>query len=99
MSKPKGVKTLCAALRRSGGDLTTQGELTTLGDIDLTTGGRPALEEQISRIRRSTDDPAVLIGPAKDLLESVAKFVLQEVGVPVTGRKTSRTSFTLPEIG
>jgi len=83
----RDVKTLCSALRRSGWDLTEEGELIALGEIDLSTGGRPALEEQIARIRRSTDDPGALIGGAKDLLESVAKFVLDEVGMPVTGKQ------------
>ena len=83
----RDVTTLCSALRRSGWDLTEEGELIALGEIDLSTGGRPALEEQIARIRRSTDDPGALIGGAKDLLESVAKFVLDEVGMPVTGKQ------------
>lgn len=78
------VKTLRASLRRAGWDLTDAGELITLGQIDLTTGGRPALEEQIARIKRSSEDPGALIGTAKDLLESVAKFVLEEVGMPTT---------------
>ena len=32
--------------------------------------------------RRATDDPGQLLGSAKDLLESVAKFALKEFGVP-----------------
>ena len=31
-------------------------------------------------MRRASDDPALLIGTAKDLLEAVAKFVLEELG-------------------
>lgn len=81
------VSVLRAALRRSGWDLTEDGTLATLGQIDLTTGGRPALEEQITRIKRSADDPGALIGAAKDLLESVAKFVLEEVGMPSNGKE------------
>lgn len=80
------VKTLRTALRRTGWDLTDSGDLASLGTIDLETGGRAALEEQIARIRRSTEDPGALIGSAKDLLESVAKFVLEGVGMPVTGK-------------
>lgn len=83
----RNVKTLGAALRRSGWDLTAEGELITLGQINLSTGGRPALEEQIARIKNNTDDPGALIGTSKDLLESVAKFVLEEVGMPPTGRE------------
>jgi hypothetical protein len=80
------VKALRAALRRAGWNLTEDGELVSLGQIELTTGGRPALEEQIARIKRSSEDPGALIGSAKDLLESVAKFVLEEVGMPVTSK-------------
>lgn len=83
----RDVSALRAALRRAGWDLTEDGELITIGDIDLSTGGRAALEEQLARIRRSTDDPGALIGSAKDLLESVAKFVLEEVGMPPTGKE------------
>jgi hypothetical protein len=52
------------------------------GVIDLTTGGREALDEQVDRLRGATDDPGQVIGSAKDLLEAVAKFVLEEMGFP-----------------
>jgi len=55
------------------------------GEIDLETGGREALDEQLDRLRRSTDDPGALLGSAKDLLEAVAKFVLEELGTPQDG--------------
>lgn len=86
-SVTRNVKTLGAALRRSGWGLTGDGELITLGQIALSTGGRPALEEQLARIKRNTDDAGALIGTSKDLLESVAKFVLEEVGMPSTGKE------------
>ena len=38
--------------------------------------GREALDEQLERPRRSTADPGLFIGTAKDLLKAVAKFVL-----------------------
>ncbi len=69
-----------AAFRRSGWSLGADGTLSVLGLIDLATGGREALDEQVERLRRSTDDPAQLLGTAKDLLEAVAKFVLEELG-------------------
>lgn len=59
------------------------GQLRAFVGADLDTGGRPALDEQLDRLRRSTADPALLIGTAKELLESVAKFVLEEVGLSV----------------
>lgn len=69
---------LRAALVHVGWNLTSDGRLERLGEIDLTTGGRAALDEQLARLRRNAEDPAVLIGGAKDLLESIAKFVLEE---------------------
>lgn len=40
----------------------------------------------MGRLRSSTTDPALAIGTAKDLLESVAKFVLEDLGMPVDGK-------------
>ena len=60
--------------------------MTPIGAIDLETGGREALDDQIRRLRQNTDDPALLLGTAKELLESVAKFVLQELRVQGSGQ-------------
>lgn len=76
------VTALIRALRRQGWTLDDDGYLSAIGIADLSTGGRPALDEQLERLRRATDDPALLIGTAKDLLEAVAKFVLEELGQP-----------------
>lgn len=73
------------AFLRRGWMLDDDGHLSPVGMIDLATGGREALEEQLERLRRGTDDPGQLLGSAKDLLEAVAKFVLEEVGMPVAG--------------
>lgn len=75
---------LSQAFARLGWALAADGVLAPLSGIDLTTGGRDALDEQLGRLRRSTDDPGALIGSAKDLLEAVAKFVLEELGLPVS---------------
>ena len=53
---------------------------------DLATGGRAALDETLERLRGSGNDPALAIGTAKDMLEVVAKFVLEELGMPVDKR-------------
>jgi hypothetical protein len=79
------VVTAQRALRRKGWALSDEGVLSVLGQIDLETGGRPALDEQLDRLRRSTEDPGQLLGSAKDLLEAVAKFVLEELGAPQDG--------------
>lgn len=79
-------KRLRAALGRIGWYLSEQGELRAFAGVDVNTGGRKALDEQLDRLRRSTADPALLIGTAKDLLESVAKFVLEETGFPNTSK-------------
>jgi hypothetical protein len=80
--EPNRVRAVQRAFRPTGWQLSDDGYLSTTGSIDLTTGGRAALEEQVARLRRATDDPGQLLGSAKDLLESVAKFVLEEFGVP-----------------
>jgi hypothetical protein len=78
------VRTAQRAFRPLGWVLSDDGFLSAAGAIDLTTGGREALDEQVERLRRATDDPGQLLGSAKDLLEAVAKFVLEEFAVPVT---------------
>ena len=43
-----------------------------------------AIKEHLGRLRRSAyDDPALAIGIAKELVESTAKTVLAERGLPV----------------
>jgi hypothetical protein len=79
---PAAVRIAQQAFRRAGWILSDDGVLTRMGLIDLATGGRDALDEQLNRLRRAADDPGQLIGSAKDLLEAVAKFVLQEVDFP-----------------
>lgn len=76
----KDVADLGAAVTHAGWALSPDGRLTHAGDISLETGGRAALDEQIERLRRNIDDPAALLGGSKDLLEAVAKFVLEEGG-------------------
>ena len=43
--------------------------------------GRPAIDDQLDRLRRATDDPALLLGPAKEMLESTATYVLEVFNV------------------
>ncbi|SKR49163.1 Uncharacterised protein [Mycobacteroides abscessus subsp. massiliense] len=71
-----------AAFRKQGWSLFDSGDLAELA-INLDTGGRPALNEQLSRLQQANDDPALALGSAKDLLEAVAKFVLAELDWPV----------------
>jgi Abortive infection C-terminus len=71
------------AFDRQGWSLSADGHLTQAGPIDLSTGQRPALDEQLYRLQQAVDDPALALGSAKDLLEAVAKFVLTELDWPV----------------
>lgn len=80
------AKTLRDALARQGWLLTAEGELTNPGGIYLATGGRAALDEQVTRLRQNVDDAGALLGTAKDLLEAVAKFILEELSVPVSSK-------------
>ena len=74
---------LRSSFAREGWTLDEAGYLSPTGAIDLATGGRAALDEQLARLRRATDDPGQLLGSANDLLEAVPKFVLQELDLPV----------------
>lgn len=80
------VDDLRSALTHAGWGLTNDGRLEQLGKIDLETGGRVALDEQLQRLRRNVDDPAAVLGGAKELLEAIAKFVLEEGGFPLDPR-------------
>jgi len=80
------VVTAQRAFHRLGWLLADDGYLTPAGLGDLTTGGRKALDDHLDRLRRASDDPALLLGTAKDLLESVAKFVLEELELPYSER-------------
>lgn len=71
---------LRSALNQRGWTLTQDGRMEALGDIDLDAGGREALNEQLNRLRRNTEDAGLLLGTAKELLESIGKFVLEEAG-------------------
>lgn len=75
-----GVK-LREALAIDNWRLADDGRLHPGSSIDLETGGRVALDETLERLRGSVGDPALAIGTAKDLLEAVAKFVLEELGM------------------
>lgn len=69
------------AFAREGWSLSADGKLYSLGEPELVTGGRQALDEQLSRLRNSAGDPGQALGSAKEVLEAVAKFVLEEFGV------------------
>lgn len=70
---------LRAAFCIFGWELTKEGRLAFIGGIDLETGGRQALDEQLRRLQQNLEDPAVLLGVAKDLIEAIGKFVLEEM--------------------
>ena len=80
------VRDLQEAFRRIDWALTDEGELLPGHGIAVTpSNDRPAIEEQLQRLRRSTDDPALLLGTAKEMLESTAKYVLEQFDVPYGG--------------
>lgn len=77
------TQTAQAAFRRSGWELTDGGELRVAGVAGvMAIEGRPAIEEQLERLHRAADDPALLVGTAKEMLESTAKYVLEQYGMP-----------------
>jgi hypothetical protein len=71
------------AFARINWELTDSGELRPAGVGSVVSiEGRPAIEVQLKRLKESVDDPALLIGTSKELLESTAKFVLEAFSVP-----------------
>ncbi|WP_169514068.1 abortive infection family protein [Jonesia quinghaiensis] len=81
------VAQLRTAFLRSGWTLDKDGHLSPLGSIDLDTAGRPALEDQLARLQRNSEDPGLQIGTAKELLEAVAKFVLEAASMGEAAHK------------
>ena len=72
-----------AAFARINWELTDAGELRPAGiGAVVNTEGRPAIEDQLDRLRRASEDPALLMGTAKEMLESTAKYVLDAFSVP-----------------
>lgn len=84
----ENVRALQRAFSLINWSLSDDGLLSPLAGLDLSTGGRDALDEQLRRMRATTEDPGALIGSAKDLLETVAKFVLEELDYPTTGKES-----------
>lgn len=89
-ARRRNVQTARQAFARIDWELTGTGELRPAGVGAVSAlEGRPAIEEQLNRLRRAADDPPLLLGTAKEMLESTAKYVLEEFAVPYT----ARTSF------
>ena len=77
------------AFARIDWELTNDGDLRPAGVSGLSAlEGRPAIEDQLDRLRRATDDPALLLGTAKEMLESTAKYVLEAFSVPYSAATT-----------
>lgn len=71
------------AFMRSGWELTESGEIFPAGVSSVVaTTGRPAINEQLDRLRRGSDDPALMLGTAKEMLESTAKHVCEAFSAP-----------------
>jgi len=79
----EAVRAAQAAFARIDWELSDAGELRPGAVITLGSAtDRPALDEQLTRLRRASDDPGLLLGTAKEMLESTAKYVLEEFAVP-----------------
>lgn len=71
------------AFMRSGWELTESGEIFPAGVSSVVaTTGRPAINEQLDRLRRGLEDPALMLGTAKEMLESTAKYVCEDFSAP-----------------
>lgn len=77
------VRALQKAFARIDWELDDDGDLRPAGvGVVGSVQGRPAIDDQLERLRRATDDPALLLGTAKEMLESTAKYVLEVFEVP-----------------
>jgi hypothetical protein len=71
-----------ASLFKEGWSLSEDGVLTPLVLANFETSNlRPAINAHIARTQRATEDPSLLLGIAKDLLETVSRYVLNELKV------------------
>lgn len=77
------VQKLKASLIKQGWTLASDGTLEKDGPLHFDVMDRAALGEQLKRLSKATEDPALLLGTAKELIESIYKFVLEEVGISV----------------
>ena len=81
------VRALQKAFARIDWELDDDGELRPAGvGVVGSVGGRPAIDDQLERLRRASDDPALLLGTAKEMLESTAKYVLEVFNIPYGAR-------------
>jgi hypothetical protein len=87
---PEHLDKLRRALFRDGYDLDAAGAITPRNPDPVSVGplsglrDPAAITDNLERIRRAVDsDPALVIGSAKELIESTAKTVLSELGLPV----------------
>ncbi len=86
----QSLEPLRKSLRRDGLELDSDGAITRVGPEPLSVGSLAGLRDpaaiidNLDRIQRGiTTDPAQVIGSAKELIESTAKTVLSELGLPV----------------
>ena len=78
------IQNLQEAFHRIDWEVTPDGQLRPAGIGSVQSiGDRPAIEDQLSRLRRASDDPALLLGTAKEMLESTAKYVAEAFSVPI----------------
>ena len=80
---PKVLRALRDSLETEGWVLDSRGRLSPLVLTEIDNASlRPALDAQIARLRNAPEDAALLLGTAKELLESSARYVLDELSQP-----------------
>ncbi len=83
------VDRLRASFLRVDWELTPEGEIRPAGVGTVQSlDGRPAIDVQLARLRRAADDPSLLLGTAKEMLESTGKYVTEQFSVPLRPNTT-----------
>ena len=76
----KNEKDLTHALAECNWEITATYEVRRLTVTNFETGGRAALDDALYRLQHADGDSALQIGTAKEIIESILKYILQEIG-------------------
>ncbi|MFT8358651.1 abortive infection family protein [Bifidobacterium aquikefiri] len=79
----KEEEDLKGALAECNWELKATYEVRRLSITSFETGGRAALDDALYRLQHADGDSALQVGTAKEIIESILKYILQEIGTGV----------------